>query len=222
VASKEDAMKQNRREVGNDESKCVNKTPKQRAMPDETDMVSQARTSPKALGVLFEWYCKPIWMFCMARLRNAADAEDATQRTFHDIIKIAEKLDPAKSFSGLVHRIAHARCMDILRKRYKAAHLEEQYTAYLEATCSDWYCPKDCTPRVACLWDCVEGLTPGEKALLAMRFVEGYTGEEISRALGLPMWRVFTSLNTVVKKLRRMMAERGFGLDNVSGKTTKC
>ena len=122
--------------------------------------------------------------------RNSAQAEDAVQETFLRALQnvsVVEDLGPSQRRAWLFRALNT---------------LEDQYTQEL---------PPEAAMEQEPGFEDIENelflsrLPPEEQLVFRLRFLEGYTGEEISEMLNLPAGTVRSRLSRSRKKLQKML-----------------
>ncbi|MFH0988345.1 MAG: sigma-70 family RNA polymerase sigma factor [Parcubacteria group bacterium] len=96
----------------------------------------------KALEILIHRYLKPIYGYSLKYLRNATDADDATQETFVKMWRGLNKFESTKKLRPWLYAIARNTALDSLRKRKTAtwplsALALEQFNTDFEETIAD-------------------------------------------------------------------------------------
>lgn len=137
-------------------------------------------TGSEAVGQAFDAYAVSIYQFAYRRLGNRQDAEDITAQVFY---KAARGLDPAYSEPerrSWLYRAARTAIADVWRSYggTKVVALE-WYVAAPETTTRP---NDDADRRVERI---LAELTPIQRRVLELRFLEGRTSRETANELGL-------------------------------------
>lgn len=132
--------------------------------------------------------------------RNSAQAEDAVQETFLRALQnvsVVEDLGPSQRRAWLFRALKN-----LLTDGFRRNTLEDQYTQELppEAAIEQEPGFEDIENELF-----LSRLPPEEQLVFQLRFLEGYTGEEISEMLNLPAGTVRSRLSRSRKKLRKML-----------------
>lgn len=132
--------------------------------------------------------------------RNSAQAEDAVQETFLRALQnvsVVEDLGPSQRRAWLFRALKN-----LLTDGFRRNTLEDQYTQELppEAAIEQEPGFEDIENELF-----LSRLPPEEQLVFRLRFLEGYTGGEISEMLNLPAGTVRSRLSRSRKKLRKML-----------------
>lgn len=127
--------------------------------------------------------------------RNSAQAEDAVQETFLRALQnvsVVEDLGPSQRRAWLFRALKN-----LLTDGFRRNTLEDQYTQELppEAAIEQEPGFEDIENELF-----LSQLPPEEQLVFRLRFLEGYTGEEISEMLNLPAGTVRSRLSRSPKK----------------------
>lgn len=125
----------------------------------------------KKLAAAMNQYGDMVYRIAMAILCHPEDAEDAVQNTFLRYYRKAPQFNDAEHERAWLIRVA-VNCARSL-STYRSRHYHEPLEHYKTAAA-----PSSIFPEL--LW-C---LPPEDRELLQLRYVEGYTSEEIARILG--------------------------------------
>jgi RNA polymerase sigma-70 factor, ECF subfamily len=162
-----------------------------------------AKGDLEALGVLFERH-EPMLRRYFGRLSIAAgDVDDLVQAVFLEVVRAAERYDDRYSVKSWLCGIA-----TIMARRHRRS------LARLTARLALWagldveqVVPTPCDmvehDRAArALWRALEGLSDKKREVFVLVTVEGLSGEEAARALGIPLKTVWTRLHYARRELR--------------------
>ncbi len=89
-------------------------------MTDRTDdqlLTNYVQGDENALRILVERWERPVFAFLVRMLGSAEEAEDLCQDTFINLIKAAERYEPAGKFQSWLFRIAGNKARSRLRRR---------------------------------------------------------------------------------------------------------
>jgi RNA polymerase sigma-70 factor, ECF subfamily len=126
-------------------------------------------------------------------------AEDLAQETFVQAWRGLASFEGRSSLRAWLHRIAHREFLQALRGQRVCASLDEA--------------PQALEPRAAAETSAVElrqviaKLPLGEREVVVLHYLEGYSYEEIAGILGAPVGRVRQRLVEARARLRRELAE---------------
>lgn len=83
--------------------------------------------SAEALAHLSTLVRPQLMQVARARLRNAADAEDAVQDALLGMLRVIRTYDPEQPPLPLLRTLAHRRAVDVLRRRTRSAAVEAEH-----------------------------------------------------------------------------------------------
>jgi RNA polymerase sigma factor (sigma-70 family) len=171
----------------------------------ETDAVILARVAGgdlAALGVLYDRYAPGLLRFAV-RVAGAEEAEDVVQAAFLRVIRLAPAFDPHVASArpwlfAITARIVQERRRSLRRWRAALLGLAQQQQR----------------PQARQLTDARADLTRGlarlsvaKRTVLILAEVEGFTCEELSAMLSIPVGTVWTRLHHARNELRRRFEE---------------
>ncbi len=170
---------------------------------------------PRAFEALYDRYKDYLYRLAFSVLRNEAEAEDAVQETFLDVLKALPTYDvdgPAR-FETWLYRVAINRArMRLRRKRPELAKWDD-----LEEGLERLPLPGGQNPEPAvidretavALWRAVDRLPDTHRLPVLLRYREGFSYEEIGEILGIQLGTVKSRLYNAHKKLARFLGDRG-------------
>jgi RNA polymerase sigma-70 factor (ECF subfamily) len=152
-----------------------------------------ARRDEEALLALYRRYAPRVHGLARRVLRDGHEAKDVVQETFLRIWNKAERFDPALGRPATwILTIAHRLALKRLKALEPLALLEEDGAE--ERLGGDEHLDR---LRVA---QALKALSPEERKLLELAYLQGYSHSELALLLGLP-------LGTVKSRLRRALAK---------------
>jgi len=182
----------------------------------DDELISQVLSGDsEAYADLVRRHHPAIFGLCAGLLRDRSQAEDAAQEIFLKAYRSLSKFRGASSFATWLYRIASNHCLDMLRRRERAA--TESWDALLEAEgerierllsapVNEERSLED-ADLVRRVLDC---LPPEYRLILTLRELQGLTYQEIAAAMGC-------SLDSVKARLRRAREDFEGRLRHFSG-----
>jgi RNA polymerase sigma-70 factor, ECF subfamily len=164
-----------------------------------------ARQDEGALEALYEATAGRVYGMALRILRNAENAEEATEEVFFQVWRQAARFDPARGRPlGWLLTLARSRALDQLRRRDEAVSHPEPETLHPEEPEgeADSRDPQDllaATRAYRSLHLALAALEPLPRQMVALAFFRGLTHEEIANHTALP-------LGTVKSHIRRALA----------------
>lgn len=123
---------------------------------------------------------------------NHADAADAAQEAFVDAFRSLARFDQSREFYGWFYVLLRNRC---IKQRTRAR------TRWESAVTVE----RDVDPGISeaqvDLWRAIHRLPPEDAELVVLKHIEGWTYEELSKALGLPRGTVMSRLYAARQRL---------------------
>jgi len=162
------------------------------------------------LGILYDRYQDNVRQFVTRATAGGADVDDITHETFLTLARIADRYDGRGSARPLLLGIAAQR---VREQRRSGARWFEVLTAFAGGTPSLWTrTPEDAaslTEDMARFEQVVARLPEEKRLVLLLIEREGLSGEEVARALGVPLNTVWTRLHYARAEVRRALATAG-------------
>jgi RNA polymerase sigma-70 factor (ECF subfamily) len=129
--------------------------------------------------------------------RNQADAADATQEAFVDAYRNLGAFDPAREFYAWFYVLLRNRCFKQRSRRGTRWESDIVPATGVDPGVSEGHLD---------LWRAIERLTPDEAELVVLKHIEGWTYEELSRALRIPRGTVMSRLYAARQRLLTMLS----------------
>ena len=171
---------------------------------DETLIVQIARGDLEALGSLFDRHEREIRAYVCRLGMSPSDCDDIVQSVFIEIMKSAGRFDPRLPARAWVYGIA---TMLVRRERRslsrQAARLMRWAREKVEAEVQS---PEEChrSDRARVSFErAYAGLSSKKKEVFALVVLQGLSGEQAARTLGIPVGTVWTRLHHAREELRR-------------------
>jgi RNA polymerase sigma-70 factor (ECF subfamily) len=176
--------------------------------PDPSILQRIAAGDASAVAECMDRYGGLVWSLVRSRLRNAADAEDATQEIFIDIWSSAARFDPAiASEAVFIGMIARRRLIDRLRAKGRQPATEELDETLLVEHAEPARGQHVADAQIAAR--AVATLGDSQREILLMGVVQGLTHSEIATATGLPLGTVKTHMRRGLAKVRALLDAGG-------------
>lgn len=146
-----------------------------------------------------------VWSLARRMSPNLDDAEDAVQEIFVDIWKNADKFDEAKSSeTTFIAMIARRRLIDRIRKvnrSPKSDSIEDMLTEPQNNLDESMQVSVEAKQAAKAL----ETLRPEQRQVLQLSIYHGYTHQEISDALQMPIGTVKTHARRGIIQVREVL-----------------
>ena len=146
---------------------------------------------------LFHRYARQIYAFCLYRLGDRQDAEDALQSTFLNAFRALEKGVVPYAEAAWLFKIAQNVCVTGRRTAVRRRRLESP-APLADSVAS----PAHDADRIVDLAGALHGLPPRQRRALVLREWQGLDYAEIASQLGLTQSAVETLLHRARRSLR--------------------
>lgn len=180
-------------------------------LSDEALAAEAAREGAEgpAFAALFERYEERVWRICYRLLGSSADAADAAQEVFVRMFLERAKFAQRSRYSTWVHGIAVNVCLTMRRSRgrrqtHEGAAKKDQTRrqAYAEQ-------PPD-TGAALDLAAMLDTLEEDERALLILKYAEGYSHDELADMFHLSVSACKMRIHRAIQKLQARFPDQGF------------
>jgi RNA polymerase sigma-70 factor (ECF subfamily) len=151
---------------------------------DKTLAVRAGKGDAAAFGALYDRYVDAVYRYVYYRVRNDADAEDLVSDVFMRALRAIPRYEPRVAFLAWLYRIARNAVIDRARRSRTQISFEDalahpgvdQVVEPEEAILA--LSDKDSVRKA------LAKLTPLQQEVIVLRFVEGYSTQEIADLVG--------------------------------------
>jgi RNA polymerase sigma-70 factor (ECF subfamily) len=166
-----------------------NETPEGSVTPveqadDAALAVRASRGESAAFGLLYDKHVAAIYRYVYYRVRDDAEAEDLTSDVFMRALKAMPRYEPRQAFLAWLYRIARNAVID----RARRGNRQVSYEDALEHPTPDQIVVPDEQVLAHSDNETLRGalakLTPLQQEVIVLRFLEGYSTEEIAKIVG--------------------------------------
>lgn len=157
---------------------------------------------------VYDEHADAIFRYCLVRLGDRDLALDITQETFIRAWDYSQKDPLIKSMKALLFRIAQNLMIDHFRKK-KAISLDLLVEAHMEPVLDKtqfWNERIDQRELLRAL-NCLQ---PRSKDIVVLRYVEGFSIEEVAELMDLQYNHVSVLINRALKELRNFLKYEDF------------
>lgn len=179
---------------------------------DERELLKRARVwDMQALEQIYDLYSPQIYRYAMRLLGNADLAEECVAETFSRFLHALRRgRGPKDHLKAYLFRIAHNWITDLHRRSRPVEGLEEYVHLIVdsdpgpdESAHERWQ-----QEQIRAL---LFQLTPEQRQVLVLRFLEGWSHQEIAQALGKPVSAVKALQRRGLAALRRLLDRKEEG-----------
>ena len=154
--------------------------------------------------MVFDTYYPRVYRYIYHHVRHQETAEDLGAEVFCRLVsEIARGRGPRRHLVGWLYRVAHNLVIDHTRRYAHRGHelLDEATTSEdpdVETTVGD-------TILYESAREALSQLTPGQRAAIVLRYLEGMENQEIARLLKVPVGTVKARLRRGLASMRRYL-----------------
>ncbi|MEJ5315211.1 MULTISPECIES: RNA polymerase sigma factor [Anaerolinea] len=179
---------------------------------DESILLEKARAFDlDALAEVYDRYSPPIYRYALRLLGDEVLAEECVADTFHRfLLALRNGGGPENHLQAYLYRVAHNWITDTFR-RNPARWLEESDGESL----SDPAMVESIEAQVHQRLEqnrvrrALRALTPDQRQVVVLKFLEGWENESIARAIGKPVGAVKSLQHRALASLRRFLDMEG-------------
>ena len=152
---------------------------------DDADLAVRAsRGEAAAFGALYDRHVAAIYRYVYYRVRDDAEAEDLTSDVFMRALKAMPRYEPRQAFLAWLYRIARNAVIDRARRGNRQVSFEDALQHPDADRVVDPTVELMAHSDSQVLRDAMAKLTPLQQEVVVLRFLEGYSTEEIARIVG--------------------------------------
>jgi len=179
------------------------------AWSDEAELVERARTQPEAFGHLYDRYYSVVLNYVFRRTLDVALAEELTSNTFFNALRALGGYENRGKFLAWLYRIAG----NEIRLNWRARRKQHEGEARWRAELGRLRFPTD--PAIATeeveeqarqfarLHEALGRLPERYQTILALRYFESLSCEEVADVVGTKVGTVKSLIHRGLKQLRR-------------------
>ncbi|NNF99458.1 MAG: RNA polymerase sigma factor [Desulfobacteraceae bacterium] len=167
------------------------------------------RNDPRAWRGLVEKYTPMVYRIAVRMLINDRDAEDVSQEVFLRVHRYISGYDPTRPLAPWLARITYNSCLKRLPRIQQIARNEtplEDYDPVDDRQSSNPAYEVGAADTRRQVSAALDRLSAQDRALLVLRYREGFTDSEIAESTRMPVGSVKSRLHRARGKLRKMLA----------------
>ncbi|MBS2014817.1 MAG: RNA polymerase sigma factor [Deltaproteobacteria bacterium] len=165
------------------------------AVGDPEIVARIAKGDTSALGVLFDRYDRDVRRVVSRLGISAADVDDVVQATFLDVLRASAGYDGRENARPWLIGLA---VMQVRRHRRSLARIAARVTAWAREPSPHPTTPEEETAVSQAAMRArraLDALSPKKREVLVLVTIEGLSGEEAAKLLGIPVATVWTRLH---------------------------
>lgn len=173
---------------------------------DQSRLIERAKAyEEEAISELYHLYADTIFRYVYYRINERNVAEDLVSDVFVRMLQgLPSYQDTGAPFEAWLYRIAHARVVDYYRRQKVRQTVPLSEGVYAGELADPDYLAgnRDEAHRV---FQTLTQLTEEQQQVISLRFIAGYSGEQIARALGKTEGAVKALQHRALAALRRLL-----------------
>jgi RNA polymerase sigma-70 factor, ECF subfamily len=176
------------------------------SVSDEQELLRLAsQLNTNALAEIYDSYSPGIYRYAMRLLGNDILAEDCVAETFARYLKVLqERRGPCDHLRAYLYRIAHNWIVDVYRSGESTCELSEIIRSETDA-------PEDEAIqrlRQKQVREAIRCLTPDQQQVIALKYLEEWSNEEVARVLKKPVGAVKSIQHRALRSLEKLLIEK--------------
>lgn len=179
---------------------------------NDANLVERISQNPEVFGEVIDTYREKLMRYIMRTTDIPfMDAENLLQDIFIKTYRYIHEYDERYSFSSWIYRIAHNMIIDNFRKNQKDSLNisldDEEYVSLLHVL-TDGNSPHHIVQKNdirICVQKAISSLAQNYREVILLKCIEGYSYEEISDILKIPVWTASTLVNRARKQLKETL-----------------
>jgi RNA polymerase sigma-70 factor (ECF subfamily) len=164
--------------------------------------------SKDAFEELVERWQKRLWHYALQLTGSESAAWDVVQDAWFAIIRDLSKLQDAAVFPRWAFRILSNKCADWLRKQHLQSRLNNEL---IKQAKNEPGKKKNTNEESESLCAAIAKLPPDSRALLTLRYHEGFDIGQIAEILDIAEGTVKSRLHRMLERLRRLIGQKQNG-----------
>ncbi len=176
-------------------------------MASENELLRRAHQfDQQALGQIYDTYSPGLYRYAMRLLGEVDLAEECVAETFSRfLMALRNGGGPTNHLQAYLYRVAHNWITDRWRRQpLPTLPLEEDLRADTETDPAQAVAQQMEQERTRAA---LARLTPEQRQVVILKFLEGWENQEIARALGKPIGAIKALQHRAIESLRRMLVK---------------
>jgi RNA polymerase sigma-70 factor, ECF subfamily len=153
----------------------------------------------EAFERLVERWQERLWRHAWRLTGDESAAWDAMQEAWIGISRGLRRLAEPAAFSGWAYQIVSHKCRDWLRRQRRQRQIDELYRADAQESC------EPVGEQYGNLKEALAQLSGPDRALVSLRYEDGFSTAQIAAILGVPEGTVKSRLFYARKRLRQFL-----------------
>lgn len=176
---------------------------------DIIDLLEKVRTGDKlAFGELFHRYRDRVFSVAYTYLQDTHAAEDIVQDVFISVWKNRDELSGIANIKAWLYTITRNYSLNALQQMARTGKNKQQLLSHLPVQALDGEEKMDVSHLQTLLQQAMTLLTPQQRKVFELSRIQGYSREEIARALGITVITVSSHLTLSLRTIRAFLSSR--------------
>jgi RNA polymerase sigma-70 factor (ECF subfamily) len=146
--------------------------------------VRASKGDPSAFGTLYDRHLSAVYRYVYYRVRDDAEAEDLTSEVFMKALRAIPRYEPRQAFLAWLYRIARNAVIDHVRRGGRQVSFEDALLHPEVHNAVDPDIEILAVSDKAALRNALGQLTPLQQEVIVLRFLEGFSTDEIAKLIG--------------------------------------
>ena len=143
-------------------------------------------------------YTPYVYRTAFALIQDERDAEDVSQEVFLKIYRSINQLNDPRAFHTWLKKMITNTCLDRLKKRKPTPTTDSELETIAPDVGSDW-------DENLSIQEALQHLSHEYRITIVLRELQGYSYQEISDILGIPVGTVKSRIHTARTRLARLL-----------------
>jgi RNA polymerase sigma-70 factor (ECF subfamily) len=176
---------------------------------DDRELLRRARALDEAaLGEIFDTYYPLLYRYTYQHIRHQGRAEELAAEVFTRLLEqLVQRRGPTRHLRAWLYRVAHNLVVDDSRRREHRSH--EELDERGVAGGSDVAAEVESALVQEQAQAALQKLTPKQRAVLVLKFLEGYENKEIARMLETTVGAVKALQHRGLAAMRQHLQQAG-------------
>lgn len=175
------------------------------SVSDEQSLLQRAsQLETQSLAEIYDAYSPGIYRYAMRLLGDVTLAEDCVAETFARFLKsLREGRGPRDNLQAYLYRIAHNLVVDTYRSGRETVELDDAFRSEADV-------PEEAAKQIRRkqVREAVRSLTPDQQMVIALKYLEEWSNEEVAQAIRKPVGAVKSLQHRALRSLYRILAEK--------------
>jgi RNA polymerase sigma factor (sigma-70 family) len=169
---------------------------------DELLVIKCRQSDNAAFEELVGRWQKRLWNYAYRVTGSESAAWDIVQESWYGIIKGIRRVNDMSVFPQWAFRIASNKCADWWRKKKRQERFDNELTKQRQCESGEKHNYDEKTESLQAV---IGKLSPDHRALLELRYHEGFDISQIAEILNVPEGTVKSGLNRTLEKLKQIV-----------------